>query len=506
MEKITHIVNTLEQIAQEDAERVVFHDIEKQYTYADLKKYSDKVAAYIDNECAAGPIVVYGGQEFEMIASFVGCTKAGRAYIPIEKHTPFERFQLICEVAQPALIIYTSQILPEKEAAQLEVPSVAYETIPLCEYTITHPVEGEDTYYIIFTSGTTGIPKGVQISHDNLVSFVNWELSEAFNIGEGKRFLSQAPYSFDLSVMSVYPALLSKGSLAPLTKEVINDFKQLFEVLPKLAVNVWVSTPSFMDICLMDPNFNSEILADLTHFLFCGEELPRATAQKLLDRFPNAHIFNTYGPTETTVAISQIEVTPKVLDQYDRIPIGYVKEDTKVYILDEEDSEVPVGEVGEIIIAGPSVSKGYMNNPSKTAQAFFTYKDTPAYRTGDAGHQEADGLLRYDGRMDFQIKLHGYRMELEDIDHYLNQVKYVKQGVVVPKYKDHKVQQLIAYVTPEENPFEKDFQLTKAIKEEMGELVMDYMIPQRFVYVEQLPLTQNGKIDRKGLMNEVNNA
>lgn len=506
MEKVTHIINSLEKIAQEQPNQVVFQDVNHHYTYADLQEKSNHVAAYIDAHIAEGPIVVYGGQEFEMIASFVGCTKAGRAYIPIEKSTPFERFQLICSVAHPAAIIFTEEALPKEELEQLgEIPTLLYKDIPTADYTISHPVEGEDTYYIIFTSGTTGVPKGVQISHDNLVSFVNWELSEDFAIGEGKRFLSQAPYSFDLSVMSVYPALLSGGSLAPLTKEVINDFKTLFEVLPKLEVNVWVSTPSFMDICLMDPNFNGENLPTLTHFLFCGEELPKATAQKLVDRFPQAHIFNTYGPTETTVAISQIEITQEVIDASDRLPIGYVKEDTHVYILDEN-TPVAAGEVGEIVIAGPSVSKGYMNNKEKTEEVFFTYEDQPAYRTGDAGHMEDDGLLRYDGRMDFQVKLHGYRMELEDIDHHLNEVSYVKQAVVVPKYKDHKVQQLVAYVIVEENPFEKSFQLTKAIKEEMQETVMEYMIPQRFVYVEQLPLTQNGKIDRKGLINEVNNT
>jgi D-alanine--poly(phosphoribitol) ligase subunit 1 len=238
-------------------------------------------------------------------------------------------------------------------------------------------------------------------------------------------------------------------------------------------------------------------------FQFCGEELPRKTAEELLRRFPHAKVFNTYGPTEATVAMTQIEVTEEVLSKYDRVPIGYIKEDTEVLIYDGNRA-VTDGIAGEIIIKGPSVSKGYMHNPEKTAAAFFKIDGVPAYRTGDAGRLQKDGLLLYEGRIDFQVKLHGFRIELEDIDHHLEQVSYVKQATVVPKYQDHKVQQLVAYVVANDNDFEKAYQLTKAVKEELAEAVMDYMIPQKFVYVDQLPRTANGKIDRKRLINEVN--
>ena len=170
----------------------------------------------------------------------------------------------------------------------------------------------------------------------------------------------------------------------------------------------------------------------------------------------------------------------------------------------EEDQLVPKGQVGEIIISGPSVSKGYLNNPEKTKEAFFVHEGQPAYRTGDSGRMTEDGLLHYEGRLDFQVKFHGYRMELEEIDHHLSNSSWVKQAVVVPKYQEKKVEQLIAYVVPETHPFEKEFQLTKAIKSSLSETVMEYMIPQRFIYVEQLPHTANGKIDRKWLTNEVN--
>lgn len=326
---------------------------------------------------------------------------------------------------------------------------------------------------------------------------------EDFGIKPGMHFLAQAPFSFDLSVFSIYPALVSGGMLKPLNKAVIQDFRQLFATLPNLKLNIWVSTPSFMDICLMEPTFNGENVPELDMFLFCGEELTKKTAETLLDRFPNARIYNTYGPTEATVAISSIQINQHVLDKYDRLPIGYVKKDTKVSIV-QEDKLVPKGETGEIIIAGPSVSKGYLNNPEKTAAAFFCQNDLASYHTGDAGRLDEDGLLFYEGRMDQQVKLHGYRIELGDIEHYLLQDSRIKQAVVVPKYQGTKVQQLVAFIVLENTTKQPDFQLTKSIKEQLLQVVMEYMIPQKFHYVDLLPQTVNGKIDRKKLTAEVN--
>jgi len=500
-----NIITAIDRWSSEQPEAIAYQSETETFSYQTLRQWSDNLAYYLNQHTLAkAPIVVFGELEFEMIASFLGAAKSGHAYIPIESNTPLDRIQLILEVAQPALIV---SILPWPKEITAEVPVVTpaelaeiFETEQLLGE--LQPVTEDETFYIIFTSGTTGVPKGVQISHKNLLSFTNWDL-KAFGIESGMRFLSQAPYSFDLSVMSIYPALCSGGTLVPMEKNIINDFKKLFSFLPNLALEVWVSTPSFMDICLMEKTFDGEHVPSLKIFQFCGEELPRKTAAELLRRFPNAKVFNTYGPTEATVAMTQIEVTEELLAKYDRVPIGYIKEDTEVLIFDE-DRPAAVGEAGEIIIKGPSVSKGYLHNPEKTAAAFFEIEGVPAYRTGDAGRLQEDGLLLYEGRIDFQVKLHGFRIELEDIDHHLENVSYVKQAMVVPKYQEHKVQQLVAYVVANDNDFEKAYQLTKAIKEELAEGVMEYMVPQKFVYVDQLPLTANGKIDRKRLISEVN--
>ncbi|OTN75433.1 D-alanine-poly(phosphoribitol) ligase, subunit 1 [Enterococcus sp. 8G7_MSG3316] len=502
--KVNAIIEAIDTWAANAPDREVYRESERVYTYHQLVHRANQLAHYFEeNLTTNSPIVVFGELEFDMLVAFLAASKSGRAYIPIETTTPQERIELILSVAQPEMMVTigdwqgptvdVKQVDLEQLHAIYQGPSQRWQNVPRSE---------DDTYYIIFTSGTTGVPKGVQISHSNLLSFVNWTLSD-FDLQTGMAYLAQAPYSFDLSVMDLYPALTSGGCLVPLTKAVVNNFKQLFQVLPTLPINVWVSTPSFVNICLMEPNFDQSHLPGMTHFLFCGEELPKKTAHALLTRFPQAKIFNTYGPTEATVAISQVEITEQILADYSRVPIGYIKEDTVVSIM-EDGQLLHAGQLGEIVISGPSVSKGYLNNPEKTAAAFVTIDGQPAYRTGDRGQLTEEGLLLYEGRLDFQIKFHGYRMELEEIDHHLCESPWVKEAVVVPKYRENKVEQLIAYVVPADHTFEKEYQLTKAVKASIGQTLMAYMIPQKMVYVPRLPQTANGKIDRKTLIHEVN--
>lgn len=506
-----NLIEKIDQFAIKHPEKIVYNYLETMNTYGDLKKYSDALADYLIklDLPRTAPIVVFGGQTFEMIAAFLGVVKSGHAYIPVDTNSSLSRLKSIDEIGKPALYIQVEE-LPDEMQSVNNISKVQLNDI------YTHGsfnediysssyVKNDETFYIIFTSGTTGKPKGVQISHDNLVSYVNWMHSDDFEIENGQICLSQAPYSFDLSVMDLYPTLTAGGQLAVLPKDVTENFKKLFEVLPKLHINEWISTPSFMDICLLQPTFNEKNMPELTRFLFCGEELTHATAANLKQRFPHARIFNTYGPTETTVAVTQVEITDQILEDYQRLPIGRPKADTKIILVDENLNEVDKYDEGEIVIVGPSVSKGYINNPEKTEKAFLKIGGVPAYRTGDLGQFDENGQLLYKGRIDFQVKVHGFRIELEDVDHHLSQVSLISQATTVPKYdKNHKVSQLIAYIVPEENEFEDDFKLTQAIKKELAEIMMSYMMPQRFVYVDSLPLTPNGKIDRKSLMKEVN--
>ena len=511
--KVIHdMIEAIEHFAQVQPDFPVYDILGQVHTYGDLKKDSDSLAAQIDRLGLPdkSPVVVFGGQEYEMLATFVALTKSGHAYIPIDSHSALERVAAIVEVAEPSLIIAINDF----PLADVATPIFSAEQVQTAfregaPYELSHPVQGDDNYYIIFTSGTTGKPKGVQISHNNLLSFTNWMITDKeFATPERPQMLAQPPYSFDLSVMYWAPTLALGGTLFALPSAVTQDFKQLFETILSLPIAIWTSTPSFADMALLSDDFNSQKLPQLTHFYFDGEELTVKTAQKLRDRFPQARIINAYGPTEATVALSAVAVTDEMLQNCKRLPIGYTKADSPTFVIDEEGQKVPNGQQGEIIVCGPAVSKGYLNNPEKTAEAFFEFEGLPAYHTGDVGSMTDEGLLLYGGRMDFQIKFNGFRIELEDVSQNLNKSKYVESAVAVPRYnKDHKVQNLLAYVILKDGvaeQFEREIDITKAIKEDLQDIMMSYMMPSKFLYRETLPLTPNGKIDIKGLISEVN--
>ena len=509
---IQDMIEAIEHFAQVQPDFPVYDILGQVHTYGDLKKDSDSLAAQIDRLGLPdkSPVVVFGGQEYEMLATFVALTKSGHAYIPIDSHSALERVAAIVEVAEPSLIIAINDF----PLADVAAPIFSAEQVQTAfregaSYELSHPVQGDDNYYIIFTSGTTGKPKGVQISHNNLLSFTNWMITDKeFATPERPQMLAQPPYSFDLSVMYWAPTLALGGTLFALPSAVTQDFKQLFETILSLPIAIWTSTPSFADMALLSDDFNSQKLPQLTHFYFDGEELTVKTAPKLRDRFPQARIINAYGPTEATVALSAVAVTDEMLQNCKRLPIGYTKADSPTFVIDEEGRKVPNGQQGEIIVCGPAVSKGYLNNPEKTAEAFFEFEGLPAYHTGDVGSMTDEGLLLYGGRMDFQIKFNGFRIELEDVSQNLNKSKYVESAVAVPRYnKDHKVQNLLAYVILKDGvaeQFEREIDITKAIKEDLQDIMMSYMMPSKFLYRETLPLTPNGKIDIKGLISEVN--
>ena len=509
---IVDMIETIEHFAQTQPSYPVYNVLGQEHTYGDLKADSDSLAAAIDqlDLPEKSPVVVFGGQEYEMLATFVALTKSGHAYIPIDSHSALERVSAILEVAEPSLIIAISDFpLEQVSTPMMNLAQVQEAFAQGTSYEITHPVKGDDNYYIIFTSGTTGKPKGVQISHDNLLSFTNWMITDKeFATPSRPQMLAQPPYSFDLSVMYWAPTLALGGTLFALPSAITQDFKQLFATIFSLPIAIWTSTPSFADMAMLSEDFNSEKMPGITHFYFDGEELTVKTAQKLRERFPNARIINAYGPTEATVALSAVAVTDEMLATLKRLPIGYTKADSPTFIIDENGKKLPNGEQGEIIVSGPAVSKGYMNNPEKTAEAFFEFEGLPAYHTGDVGTMTDEGLLLYGGRMDFQIKFNGYRIELEDVSQNLNKSRFIESAVAVPRYnKDHKVQNLLAYVILKDGvreQFERDIDITKAIKEDLTDIMMSYMMPSKFLYRDSLPLTPNGKIDIKGLINEVN--
>ena len=496
------LLTRIAQHAVKKSEQIAYRTEDQMLTYGLLWDKSRRLASLLHaiKLKRQTPIVVYGHMGIDMPVSFLACVQAGHPYIPVDTSIPIERVRLIVEKSGAGVVINTTTSKLDFDGViVLQMLEMNLEQIEHIgeEYW----VQSDEVFYIIYTSGSTGNPKGVQITAANLQSFTDWMTGD-FPLGEGKVFLNQAPFSFDLSVMDFYPALQSGGTIHTLEKEVSNKPKLLFENLSHSSIQIWTSTPSFVQMCFPNPDFNQKMLPELELFLFCGEVLPLAVATELKERFPKARIFNTYGPTEATVAVTSIEITEELLAEEKALPVGYPKSDMRVFVLDELDNPLLEGEKGELILAGPSVSKGYLGEPQLTEKAFGMINGMNAYRTGDAGFIQ-DGVVYCQGRMDYQIKLHGYRMELEEIEFHLNQSEYIKTAIIIPYAPNEEIEYLIAAVVPEDHDFDKEFKLTAAIRKDLALRLPAYMIPRKFTYHSSIPMTINGKADRKKMKEEV---
>jgi D-alanine--poly(phosphoribitol) ligase subunit 1 len=403
--------------------------------------------------------------------------------VPIDIALPRTRIDQILASSNAALTLTPDQIR-QFSTGELGAP--------------TKPVEKNDPFYILFTSGSTGEPKGVIITLACLEHFISWMLAEQEFSKRAEVFLNQAPFSFDLSVMDLYCSLATGSTLFSISRDLIENPKKLYSALASSDVTTWVSTPSFAQMCLVEDNFAEAMLPRVRRFLFCGETLAPQTAAQLLARFPQAQVWNTYGPTEATVATTSIQIDSAILEKYSPLPVGRMMPGTKIFIVDQNRTELSANKRGEIIITGPNVSPGYAGRPDLTARAFFEYRGQRAYKTGDLGRFR-DSLLFFEGRIDEQIKLSGYRIELGDVEANLRALPTVRDAVVVPVKKSGAAQSLTAFVTLLARNETSDFKLAHNLRSQLGERLPAYMLPRKFIFLETFPMTGNGKVDRAAL-------
>lgn len=480
-------------------------------TYAELDEQSTNLAYFINHEMIREgetpktPIIVYGHKNPYMIVTFLACVKAGYPYCPVDISMPAERITDIINDVQPKLVFALQA--PCFETADANIICLD-EIKALCKQQVStdstlNPVANDDLFYILFTSGSTGRPKGVKITYSCLNNFLTWTSSIAGRYcSSDPVFLNQAPFSFDLSVMDLYTSLYTGGTLYILDKDLQINFPMLIDALSKSEATVWVSTPSFAEMCLSDKKFAQALLPKLKAFLFCGEILTNSTALKLIDRFPQAEIINTYGPTESTVAVTEQKITKELADKDEPLPIGKAKNGTFIEIWDETGKPCAIDQTGEIVIIGDTVAAGYFNNNEATLKAFLTVNKNgiqhKAYKSGDRGFCDRSGILHYVGRKDNQIKLNGYRIETGDIEKNILKLEMVTNAAVVPKYKDAKVRYLAAFVTLNANKGEERENIS-LLKNRLREILPDYMIPKKWHILDTLPMNANGKIDKKKL-------
>lgn len=347
-------------------------------TYGDLWERSDDLAAWLMQSQPGDrrPVILRGHKEPGMLIGFLAALKAGRPYIPVDLATPPERAEQIEREAGASEVLLAAA-LPQTGRQGLIA---------------SHRIVPDDLAYIIYTAESTEEPKGVEITGGCLDSFLDWLLAEQRFASGSEVFLNQASFASDLSVMDLYGALSTGGTLFSLTRAEQESPRRLVERLAESGVTTWVSPPSFAIHCLAEQGFDREALPALRRFLLCGETLPHHLAADLLERFPGAEVWNLYGLTEATVATASVKVDRDLLARYNPLPVGFPKRDATVAIIGSDGELVPAGEPGEILIAGPHISTGYRNDPAATAQAFRQIGSYRAFRTGDRGRLQ-DSLL-----------------------------------------------------------------------------------------------------------------
>ena len=491
------ILKQLAHYAKTDRTAIIYG--EDTLSYRELDHWSDAFAAFLKNRFpdTKAPVLLYGHKDLEIPACMFGSLKAGRGYVPVDVTYPPERAAQIAGEAKPCVIVDFTGTLGEACIGLAQLREILrQDAAPAQEADWLRP---EETAYILFTSGSTGKPKGVQITAENLAAFHEGARPFFDGMLDGGAFLNEISYSFDVSVCALYEALGRGMTLWTADKKTLENPKALFALLKRADLTDWVSTPSLAEFCVRSDTFCKALMPNLRQFLFCGEVLTKKLAKELMERFPDVPVVNAYGPTETTVLVSGMYLTKDMIDDDRPLPIGSAFSNCEAVIRDETGKTLPDGEAGELCLIGKTVSPGYLNRPDLNAKAFFeTESGLRGYRSGDLCKKER-GMIYYLGRLDNQIKLNGFRVELEDVENNLVKVPNVARAAVLPDMQDGKAVSLTAYIMLEKPDGEGSLQRARRIKGALGQLVPSYMVPRKIVAVESFPLNTNGKIDKKQL-------
>ena len=457
--------------ARRRPQAVAYRAGKEELTYGALLERAETAAGLLARQ-GTSPVILYGHKSPDMVVGILACLLARRAYVPVEPAVPPARLRAVAEIAGATLILCCGETPAGMAGCCTPDALECFADRPALPQT-------GDTAYIIFTSGSTGVPKGVPISRANLANFVRWLC--ALPPLSGYRdavVMNQASFSFDLSVADLYYALVNGHTLVSAGADLTRDPDAVLAALA--AADVAVLTPTFAKLCLLEPSFCRARFPRLKCLFFCGEPLEAKTARKLFAAFPDLDIINAYGPTEATCAVAAVNITPRLAASDAPLPVGAAgRFATDVRIED-----------GEIVLGGASVSSGYLAGDTG---GFFTENGVNCYRTGDLGAME-NGYLYCRGRKDRQIKYKGYRIELDEIEAQLSAVPGVRRcAVVARRGEDGTVKTVQAYaetqpgVTPQ------------ALREALLARLPEYMIPKTIRTVDRLPVSLNGKTDRKAL-------
>ena len=475
------------------AAAVVYQD--QQLSYAELNVRANQLAHYLRGQ-GVGPDVLVAicvERTLEMIIGLLGILKAGGAYVPLDPHSPKECLAFMLEDTRaPVLVTQASLrgLLSHSKVEMLCLDSDWGCVERESNGNVENHTTSEQLAYVIYTSGSTGQPKGVEISHRNLVNLVTWH-QRTYELSPEDRTTLLAGPAFDASVWEIWPTLTVGASLYIPNENIRMAPDRLIGWYADKGITLsFLPTP--LATALLEQDLSVRL--SLRTLLTGGEALHLPSTKPLPFK-----LVNHYGPTESTVVTTAVTVLPEQSSHTP--PIGRPISNIQVYILDDQLSPVPLGVVGELYIGGDGLALGYLNRPELTAERFILnpLAGTPGkrlYKTGDLARYLPDGNIEFQGRIDHQVKIRGFRIELGEIESVLRQHPRVQRAVVLVREDRLGQKQLVAYAVAEES---SDEDLIQVMRHYLQERLAEYMVPSAFVVLDELPLTPNGKIDRKAL-------
>jgi len=510
---------------------IAFENVAKQYsdstairfcdgqslTYQELNSYSNQLARYLHKlEIKRGDVVcIAGDKTISTFSCMLACLKLGVAYSILDPESPAKRLGKIFSKCDPRVVLANNELLSslrddgvrdeivlldnDWEYLGAEIGGNPPDILPL-----TSGVTGENPAYIMFTSGSTGFPKGAMMTHNNVMNFIAWAVRD-FEITPQDVFTNVNPLYFDNAVFDFYVALFSGATLVPFSKNMVRHPGQLVEKINELGCTSWFSVPSMLLFLMSTKALNRDSFASIKRVIFGGEGYPKSKLKDLYNLYSDKiKFFNVSGPTECTCICSLYEVTAEdFTDLQGFPPIGRIIDNFSYLIVDANNKPVPEGERGELCLIGPNVGRGYYNDPDRTALGFIQNPQNTKYReiiykTGDiVSYNAEDGKIYIFGRADNQVKHMGYRIELEEIENGLCCLPYVSQAAVVHGYKGG-LSQIVAVVQVREDTLEKQ------IRSDLKSILPGYMIPTVFQLGRgELPKNQNDKLNRRAIMKSI---
>ncbi|OMI08000.1 hypothetical protein BVL54_19720 [Bacillus paralicheniformis] len=461
-------------------------------TYRELNKKANQTARLLrEKGIGRGSVAaIIAERSFEMIIGIIGILKAGGAYLPIDPETPKDRMAFMLSDTKAAVLLTQGKAADgidcEADIVQLDKKaSDGFSKEPLSSVN-----DSGDTAYIIYTSGSTGTPKGVVTPHYSVIRVV--QNTNYIDITEDDVILQLSNYSFDGSVFDIFGALLNGASLVMIEKEALLNINRLGSAINEEKVSVMFITTALFNIIA---DLHVDCLSNLRKILFGGERASIPHVRKVLNHVGRDKLIHVYGPTESTVYATYYFIN-EIDEKADTIPIGSPLANTSVLIMDEAGKLVPIGVPGELCIAGDGLSKGYLNREELTAEKFIPHPFIPGerlYKTGDLAKWLPDGNIEFIGRIDHQVKIRGFRIELGEIESRLEMHEDINETIVTVREDGENRPYICAYITAK-----REISLDE-LKGFLGEKLPEYMIPAYFVNMDKLPLTKNGKVDRKAL-------